>query len=140
MSLGARTSGFAHTLNAGLHLAIMEPPGLAVLDTNGAIRSSCPNRSTLASYGRFLRATCVGVIPDDLGIRRIIRSWRCMAYERGMGMTELSNLSPEERVRRYRELAEAAEKSAAVSRGFVRESYLLLADQWRWLAECAEKP
>jgi hypothetical protein len=56
-----------------------------------------------------------------------------------MGMTELSNLSPEERARRYRELAETAEKAAADSQGFVRESYLVLANQWRWLAERAER-
>ena len=53
-------------------------------------------------------------------------------------MTEYSELAPRERAKRYRELAREAEKMAANSRNSVRQSYLVMADQWRKLADEVE--
>jgi hypothetical protein len=53
---------------------------------------------------------------------------------------EFPEPSPEERARRYRELAEfALEKASVTQTGHVRHSYLALAQQWTGLAEHAEK-
>ena len=49
-------------------------------------------------------------------------------------LTELSDLPPEMRARRYLELAEEARRSAAACRGELREHYLFLAVQWEKLA------
>ena len=49
-------------------------------------------------------------------------------------MDELSTLSSEERVKRYRELASRARRDAANATGTTRGSYLALAAQWDTLA------
>ena len=53
-------------------------------------------------------------------------------------MTEFSELPPWERAKRYRQLAQDAEKMAAQSKDPIRESYLLMAEQWRKLADQVE--
>ena len=54
-------------------------------------------------------------------------------------MTELSDLPPTERARRYRDLAEEAERHAKETRGgHIRDAYLVMASQWRKLAEETE--
>jgi hypothetical protein len=53
-------------------------------------------------------------------------------------MTEYSELAPRERAKRYRELARDAEKMAASSKNTVRQSYLIMAEQWRKLADEVE--
>jgi hypothetical protein len=50
-------------------------------------------------------------------------------------MTELSDLPPKERVEKYRQFATDAEAWAQRSQGQARQSYLLIAEQWRKLAE-----
>jgi hypothetical protein len=49
-------------------------------------------------------------------------------------VTELSDLPPDERVRRFHELAEEARRGAAASKGELRDHYLFLVDQWKKLA------
>ena len=53
-------------------------------------------------------------------------------------MTEFSELPPKERAKRYRQLAQDAEKLAGQSKGGIRESYLIMAEQWRKLADEVE--
>lgn len=53
-------------------------------------------------------------------------------------MPEFSELPPREKAKRYRQLAQDAEKLAAQSRDRIRESYLLMAEQWRKLADSVE--
>jgi hypothetical protein len=53
----------------------------------------------------------------------------------GFPVTELSELPPKERVRRFLELAEEARRGAAACRGELREHYQFLAEQWAKLAE-----
>ena len=56
-------------------------------------------------------------------------------------MTEISELPPRERAKRYRQFADDAEKWAERSSGAARQSYLLIAEQWRKLAtEIENKP
>jgi hypothetical protein len=50
-------------------------------------------------------------------------------------MTEISELPPRERVKRYRELARDAEKSAARAQEGTRDAYRLMAKQWNKLAD-----
>ncbi len=55
-------------------------------------------------------------------------------------MTEYSDLPPSERVRKYRELAEAARKDAATAKTFQgREHYLAIAGHWDRLAADLER-
>lgn len=49
-------------------------------------------------------------------------------------MTEISDLPPEMRARRYLDLAEDARRSAVACKGELREHYLFLAEQWEKLA------
>ena len=53
-------------------------------------------------------------------------------------MTEYSQLAPRERALRYRQLAKDAEKQAACSKGSIKESYFVMAEQWRKLADEVE--
>jgi hypothetical protein len=53
-------------------------------------------------------------------------------------MTEFSELAPRERAKRYRQLAQDAEKLAGQSKDRIRESYLIMAEQWRKLADEVE--
>jgi hypothetical protein len=50
-------------------------------------------------------------------------------------MARISDLPPRERVTVYRQFAEEAEKHANAASGAIRQSYALIADQWRKLAE-----
>jgi hypothetical protein len=50
-------------------------------------------------------------------------------------MQELSDLPPEQRAAKYREFAADAEAWAERSSGQARQSYLLIAEQWRKLAD-----
>jgi hypothetical protein len=50
-------------------------------------------------------------------------------------MTDFSELPISERAKRYRQLAEDALREAEQSEGSVRESYLLIAEQWNRLAQ-----
>jgi hypothetical protein len=50
-------------------------------------------------------------------------------------MTELSDLPPKERARRYRQLAVDAEVEGRRALGAARQSYELLAAHWRKLAD-----
>ena len=52
-------------------------------------------------------------------------------------MTDFSELSPYEQARRYRQLAEDALREADQAEGSVRQSYLLIAEQWNRLARIA---
>jgi hypothetical protein len=54
-------------------------------------------------------------------------------------MTDISELPSPERAKRYREMADDAERFARRSNGTVRESYELMAKQWRRLAEETDK-
>ena len=56
-----------------------------------------------------------------------------------MSQTDSAGLSPTERARRYRSLAEMADAEAARSSGLIRQSHQRLAEQWRTLAEYAER-
>ena len=49
-------------------------------------------------------------------------------------MTELSKLPPAIRAERYLALAGDALRHAAMSKGPLRDSYLLMAEQWRKMA------
>jgi hypothetical protein len=49
-------------------------------------------------------------------------------------MTELSDLPPAKRLQRYRQLASDARHEADRAKGAVRQSYLLIAEQWDRLA------
>jgi hypothetical protein len=80
---------------------------------------------------RYLRLT--ENVPEPNPAIRII-----VLISGALNMTEYSELAPRERVKRYRELAREAEKMAANSRNSVRESYLVMADQWRKLADEVE--
>ena len=53
-------------------------------------------------------------------------------------MTELSELPPSERAKRYRELAREAERQAERSTGSTREGYLFLAKGWEGLAQAID--
>ena len=53
-------------------------------------------------------------------------------------MSEYSHLPPEIRARKYLELADDARREAALCKGALRESYLLIAVQWECLAAEAE--
>ncbi len=50
-------------------------------------------------------------------------------------MTELSELPPAGRARRYRELARETERLAAKAEGRTRDAYQLIAEQWHRLAD-----
>jgi hypothetical protein len=50
-------------------------------------------------------------------------------------MTELADLPPKERAEKYRQFAVDADAWAQRSNGPARQSYLLIAEQWRKLAE-----
>jgi thymidylate kinase len=50
-------------------------------------------------------------------------------------MNDFSELPASERARRYRQLAEDALREAEQADGSVRESYLLIAEQWNRLAQ-----
>ena len=54
-------------------------------------------------------------------------------------MTELSELPPRERADQYRQLAADADAWAQRSSGPARQSYLLIAEQWRKLADEIEE-
>jgi hypothetical protein len=54
-------------------------------------------------------------------------------------MTDIYDLPPKIRARRYLELAGDARREAAMAKGSVRESYLLLAENWDNLAALAAK-
>jgi hypothetical protein len=55
-------------------------------------------------------------------------------------MTELSDLPPGKRLIRYRQLASDARHEADRAKGSVRQSYLLIAEQWdRLAAELAKE-
>jgi len=56
-----------------------------------------------------------------------------------MSKPDSAGLSPSERARRYRSLAEMAETEAARSSGLIRQSHQRLAEQWRTLADYAER-
>jgi len=49
-------------------------------------------------------------------------------------VTELSDLPPPARIQRYRDLAADARRQAAMAKGALRESYILMAEQWERLA------
>jgi hypothetical protein len=49
-------------------------------------------------------------------------------------MTELSDLPPEKRLKRIRQWASDARREADRAKGSIRESYLLIAEQWDRLA------
>lgn len=49
-------------------------------------------------------------------------------------MTELSDLPPPARIQRYRDLAADARSQAAMAKDALRESYILMAEQWEKLA------
>jgi hypothetical protein len=50
-------------------------------------------------------------------------------------MADISRLPPKERAAHYRRLAEDADKYAKTATGPIRQSYELIAEQWRKLAE-----
>jgi hypothetical protein len=50
-------------------------------------------------------------------------------------MTELSQLPPGERAKRYRELANETERLATKVEGGTRAAYKLIAEQWHKLAD-----
>ena len=50
-------------------------------------------------------------------------------------MSDISRLSPKERAAHYRRLAQDADKFAKSSTGAIRQSYELIAEQWRKLAD-----
>jgi hypothetical protein len=52
-------------------------------------------------------------------------------------MTDYSDLPPVEQAKRYRQLAEDALREAEHADGSVRQSYLLIAEQWNRLARIA---
>ena len=52
-------------------------------------------------------------------------------------MADFSELPASERAKRYRQLAEDALREAHHADGSVRESYLLVAEQWNRLAQVA---
>ena len=52
-------------------------------------------------------------------------------------MTDFSELSDAERAKRYRELVDDALREADQWEGAVRDAYLLIAEQWKRLAETA---
>jgi hypothetical protein len=52
-------------------------------------------------------------------------------------MTDFSELPPYEQAKRYRQLAEDALREAGQTDGSVRQSYLLIAEQWNRLARIA---
>jgi hypothetical protein len=52
-------------------------------------------------------------------------------------MTVFSDLSPYEQAKRYRQLAEDELRKADQAEGSVRQSYLLIAEQWNRLARIA---
>ena len=54
-------------------------------------------------------------------------------------LEELSNLPPSERAKRYRELAAEADRYAENSSEAVRQSYRIMAEQWRKLADDLER-
>jgi hypothetical protein len=49
-------------------------------------------------------------------------------------MTDPSDLPPAKRLLRYRQLADDARREADRSKGTVKQSYLLIAEQWERLA------
>ena len=56
-----------------------------------------------------------------------------------MPLHELANLPPEKRAQQYRAMAEEAERCAAAASGAIRQSYELMAQQWRKLADETER-
>ena len=54
-------------------------------------------------------------------------------------MSDIPDLPPEKRAQRYREMAAEADGFAATSEGPIRQSYLLMAEQWRRLAAETER-
>ena len=53
-------------------------------------------------------------------------------------LQDLQDLSPSERARHYRELADEAVRHADGAPQSVRQAYLIMAEQWRRLAREAE--
>jgi hypothetical protein len=53
-------------------------------------------------------------------------------------VTDISDLPPRERAVHYRSMAEDADGYAKRSKGSARESYVLMARQWRQLADEAD--
>jgi hypothetical protein len=53
------------------------------------------------------------------------------------GMADFSELPLSERAKRYRQLAEDALREADLADGSVRQSYLLIAEQWNRMAQIA---
>ncbi len=75
---------------------------------------------------RWHRFATFGTYP---GLRKVLR--------RKEHMTDFSELPPSERAKRYRQLAEDALREAEQADDSVRESYLLIAEQWNRLAKTA---
>ncbi len=54
-------------------------------------------------------------------------------------LEELGKLPPAERAKRYRALADEADRAAAAASPAVKQSYVIMAEQWRKLADDLER-
>ena len=54
-------------------------------------------------------------------------------------MDDLADLPPDKRAKRYREMANEADRFAANTSGDMKTAYIQMAEQWRKLADDIEK-
>jgi hypothetical protein len=108
------TIGFLALVSAGLSLMIWLAfyKSVGVIDVPGFSEAIVPPRKPI-----------VLALPE--------------AVSKGL-MTDLSELPLEARPKRYRELADDAEREAARATGSTRTSYLRIAEQWRALASAVQ--